>query len=136
VLDSDPTETDSTSGPPTTGLVETAVESSFERHLSDTGAAGPPSLWAEVDGDGRIIAHLDDENTGCCPEADAIYRGTAPDLALEVRLDPDTFTSCTLSGDECMFSFTVTSAPYPPGDYDLDVVFVGEDQGTIQVHVP
>lgn len=98
---------------------------------ADTGAE-PVDVWAEVDGEGRIVAHLDNEVANCCPDPSASF---ARDGAYVVL----TFSDITgSSGCDCMciFDFVATSAPFPSGDYQLEVVYDGRSQAVVSVTVP
>lgn len=101
------------------------------RSALDSGGE-PVDVRVEVDADGRIVTYLDNERANCCPNPVADYTGEGSELILTFS---DTLGS---SGCDCMcvFDFVVTSAPYPAGDYTLEVIYDGESQATLSVQVP
>lgn len=123
------------SGPSTVGAAEVEVgdcEGSPYRVAADTG--GDPAPWADVDPDGRIRVTFDDRTTDCCPNP----AGTFSADGSEVVLDFVTHRFASTSGCDCgcVIDFVVTSEPFAPGEYVLEVIYDGSSEGTLDVVVP
>lgn len=93
---------------------------------------GGYEIAVEVDADDRLVVHLNDEWAICHPFPHVSLYGNGNELTLEFH---DVMGS---SGSDCSCrtDFTVTTEPYLPGDWFLDVVYNDEPQGELVVTVP
>lgn len=92
----------------------------------------PTEVSAGVDPEGRLVVSLDNLMANCCPSprGDFTVAGSGVTLAF-VDVTDESPCDCT-----CVTDFVVTSAPFEPGTYTLEVSFNGAALGSVEVTVP